>query len=99
MDCIPAIREFLLLANDLIRSKHSLNVSIFDQTKGTPNANTEGRTGRLNSKAAADIWEDKTAPAEDTFHINSCGYARASASKIKERRELTRDRKIVPSHA
>ena len=98
-DSIPIHWELILLLN--LCTKSSFNIPIPYQTLGTPQSNTEWCTGGLNSKAAMDIREDKLATAEDTFNVDACSY-RQSFQYLRQMQEdelLTRNRKIIPSHA
>jgi hypothetical protein len=71
-DGIPVHRELLLL--NIVWTKRSPDITILHQTLGAPESNTEGCMRGLNCKPAADIRQNKTAMAEDTFNINSCSY-------------------------
>ncbi len=70
-DHIPILREVILLANNIIYTQEHLDITIFNQTKGTPYANTEQRTGRLNSQTIADVRKYESATTEDLFNLNS----------------------------
>ena len=51
----------------------------------------------LDCKVATDMRQDKTATAEDSFNVDSCGYGiQVSAPKVNTKKErLTRDGKII----
>jgi hypothetical protein len=86
-DGIPVHREFILLSN-LVHPKRRFDVTITYQTLWAPQSNTYGRTHGLNGKAAADMWKNKTAMAENRLDINSCGYeTRGSVPWISMRRQ------------
>jgi hypothetical protein len=89
-DGIPVNSEVTLLPSNLVCTKRGLDISIFYQTLGAPQSNTERRARRLNCKAVANIRKDKTPMAEDTFNVNACGYGTmVSAPKTNARKLYT----------
>jgi len=99
LDDIPVHWELALLLS-LLRAKSSPNILIPHQTLGTPQSNTEGRVCGLNGKSATDIRENETAAAEDTFNVDRCGYRGIQhLGQMQDFELLTRDRKVVTSHA
>ena len=71
-DHIPILREVILLANNVIFAHRHLDITIFNQAKQTPCADTEQCASRLNSQTVVDVWKNEMATTEDSFDVNSC---------------------------
>jgi hypothetical protein len=82
LDGIPNQGKLRFLSIDLIAQRR-LDITVLNQPNSTPSSNAHESTRRLYGKSAADMGQDKAAPAKHTFDINSSSYERISTNTSK----------------
>ena len=71
-DRIPILRELILLTNNVLFAHRHLDITIFNQAKRTPYANTERCASGLNSQTIAEVQKNEMATTEDLLNVDSC---------------------------
>jgi hypothetical protein len=100
LNCIPVLSKLICILTNFIYREGSPDVAVLDKVKDTPVAKAQEGTCGLDGESAAHMRKEESALTENTFNVDqSCLSIWLVICEKIMNRSLTRNRKIIQSHA